>query len=419
MKIKCYDTCSLLMCADNLFSEDEIDGVIIIPSIVLEELENIKSSNSKDPEVKASARELLRKLNQYYGKFKIWIYQDVMTDELIKNGFTLSNDLKIISCAIDIKNHFPKDEVIFITNDLLCKHIALMYLDNVMAINEEKEEDYEGFKEVYLNIDNMANFYSTMNENVFNLLINEYLLIFEEETGKCVDRLRWNGDGYKHLKYDSFRSRFFGPVGPMKDDCYQQLAADSLTNNQITMLKGPAGSGKTYLSLGFLIHKLEKGDIDKIIVFCNTIATKHSAKLGYYPGTRDEKLLDSQIGNLLISKLGGRMIVEEMIAEERLVLLPLSDIRGYDTSGMKAGIYISEAQNMDIELMKLTLQRIGEDSICIIDGDCKTQVDDSHFAGNNNGMRRASKVFRGENIYGEVTLKNIHRSKIALIAEKM
>ena len=79
-----------------------------------------------------------------------------------------------------------------------------------------------------------------------------------------------------------------------------------------------------------------------------------------------------------------------MIKEEKIVLLPLSDIRGYDTSGMKAGIYISEAQNLDIDLMKLTLQRIGEDSICIIDGDAKTQVDDAHFAGSSNGMRRVS-----------------------------
>jgi predicted ribonuclease YlaK len=69
--------------------------------------------------------------------------------------------------------------------------------------------------------------------------------------------------------------------------------------------------------------------------------------------------------------------------------------------------------------MKLTLQRIGDDSICIIDGDCKTQVDDIHFAGSNNGMHRASQVFRGSDIYGEVTLKNIHRSKIALLAENM
>jgi predicted ribonuclease YlaK len=86
---------------------------------------------------------------------------------------------------------------------------------------------------------------------------------------------------------------------------------------------------------------------------------------------------------------------------------------------MRAGIYISEAQNLDVDLMKLTLQRIGEDSICIIDGDCKTQVDDINFAGSNNGMRRASQVFRGHDVYGEVTLRKIHRSQVALIAEDM
>ena len=74
---------------------------------------------------------------------------------------------------------------------------------------------------------------------------------------------------------------------------------------------------------------------------------------------------------------------------------------------MRAGIYISEAQNMTIALMKLALQRIGEDSICIIDGDDQTQVDCIEFSGANNGMKRASKIFRGEKIYGEVELKNI------------
>ena len=55
--------------------------------------------------------------------------------------------------------------------------------------------------------------------------------------------------------------------------------------------------------------------IDKIIIFCNTVATKNSAKLGYLPGTRDEKLLDSQIGNVLISKIGGKIEVERLIDE--------------------------------------------------------------------------------------------------------
>ena len=205
----------------------------------------------------------------------------------------------------------------------------------------------------------------------------------------------------------------------MKDDVYQMLAADSFSRNNITMIKGPAGTGKSYLSLAYLLNQLEYHKIDKIIIFCNTVATKNSARLGFYPGTRDEKLLDSQIGNLLSSKIGDKTEVERLIAEGKLVLLPLSDIRGYDTSGMNAGIYISEAQNMDVSLMKLALQRIGEDSICIIDGDEKTQVDDISFAGNNNGMKRVSKIFRDTDVYGEVELKKIHRSKIAQIAERM
>jgi len=104
-----------------------------------------------------------------------------------------------------------------------------------------------------------------------------------------------------------------------------------------------------------LFSQLERQRIDKIIIFCNTVAAKNSARLGFLPGTRDEKLLDSQIGNLLISKIGGRTEVERLVEEEKLVLLPMSDIRGYDTTGMRAGIYISEAQNLDIPLMKLAL----------------------------------------------------------------
>ena len=97
----------------------------------------------------------------------------------------------------------------------------------------------------------------------------------------------------------------------------------------------------------------------------------------------------------------------------------MSDIRGFDTSGMRAAIYITEAQNLDIELMKLALQRIGDDSICILDGDNQAQVDLSLYAGVNNGMRRVSQVFKGHSFYGEVELKNIHRSKIAKVAENL
>lgn len=415
MKYKCYDTCSLLEQAGHLFNSDEF--TLVISSITLEELESIKTSGNKDPDVKYAARKVLTDMDEHYGAFEIVLYNDSYGDMMMRDGISLSNDAKIIACARHFAAKHPQDEVIFVTNDLICRHIASMYFITEKVI--EEDYDYDGYKEVYLDEDGLIEFYSNQDKNLYDLFINQYLLVYDANSGDCIERLVWTGDGYRRLAYNTFASKWFGDVKPMKGDLYQSLVADSFSNNKITLVKGPAGSGKTYLSLGFLMHKLERNKIDRIIVFCNTVATKNSAKLGFYPGTRDEKLLDSQIGNLLISKFGGRVAVEQMILEEKLVLLPLSDIRGYDTSGMKAGIYISEAQNMDVELMKLTLQRIGEDSICIIDGDCKTQVDDIHFAGSNNGMRRASQVYRGEDIYGEVTLKNIHRSRVAMIAEKM
>lgn len=209
----------------------------------------------------------------------------------------------------------------------------------------------------------------------------------------------------------------FGKVKPI--DPYQELLIDSFNANKLTLVKGTAGTGKSLLSVAYLFKALEEGKIDKIIIFCNTVATAGSAKLGYYPGSRTEKLLDSQIGNFLISKLGARQAVERLLDEQQLVLLPMSDIRGYDTSGMKAGIYITQAQNLNIELLKLALQRIGQDSICILDGDNTNQVDLSIYAGNNNGLKRVSEVFRNQDFYGQIELKIIHRSKIANIANNM
>ena len=108
-----------------------------------------------------------------------------------------------------------------------------------------------------------------------------------------------------------------------------------------------------------------------------------------------------------------------MIYNGKLVLLPVADMRGYDTSGMNAGIYITEAQNTTVDMMKLMLQRLGEDSVLIVDGDDFAQVDLNEYTGNNNGLRRLSEVFRGYDIYGEVKLRTIYRSKIAEIADKM
>ena len=409
---KFYDTCSLLLDANNIFKNKE---KFIISSITLEELEEIKVSSNKDSDIKYAARYVSRELDDHADEYHVHIFKESMLNPIRDRDIPINNDMKILATAIDYQKH--DDDIIFVTNDLALKNIAKLffYSHQITSIKEEDDE-YCGYIDKALNDQAMEEFYSYPTNNYFNANINQYIIVRNQQR-EIVDRKVWTGEGYRNITFESFDSKHFGKIKPL--DVQQQFAADSFTHNKLTLIKGKPGSGKTILALGYLFGQLEKHQIDHIIIFCNTVAAKNSAKLGYYPGSRLEKLLDSQIGNLLASKLGSRMEVERLTNSEELILLPMSDIRGYDTTGMRAGIYISEAQNMDITLMKLALQRIGEDSICIIDGDAKTQVDDIAFAGLNNGMRRVSRVFRGQDFYGEVELKEIHRSTIGKVADKM
>ena len=406
-----YDTCVLLNEGETLFQKDE---PFYISSLTLKELEDIKTSSRKDEDVKYKARKLIRLFQEFPQKFIVVNY-NYKWDKYFKRYPVLTDNTDsriILTALITSKEH----NLIFITEDVCCAQVAKTLGLNVQC-QVERPVEYHGFKEIYYNEAELADFYNNLSSNTQSCLVNEYLIIKDANTKQIIDKYKFTEEGFKPLQYPVFNSRMLGKIKPK--DAYQHLVMDSLLNNKITMIRGSAGTGKSFLALGCLFNLLEKGTIDKIIIFCNTVATMGSAKLGFYPGSRDEKLLDSQIGNFLASKLGDKFIVEQLIQEGKLVLLPMCDIRGYDTTGMKAGIYITEAQNLDIELMKLALQRIGEDSICILDGDSETQVDMTQYAGKNNGLRRVAEVFKGDACFGTITLQQIYRSHIAELAENL
>lgn len=412
---KFFDTCCLISDYKKIFKEEK---TFYISSITLNELENIKSSGTKDEETKYSARQILRFLEANEGSFTIVPYTTDLDKKIEKYKLPLNNDSRIIVSAEEYCG--KGKENVFVTRDLACKYVAKGLEMNV-TIPPKQEEEYCGYVHFKTTEEDLANFYSDVlpnNKNILNLYINQYVLV-EDAEEKIIDSYKWTADGYKKVPYIKVESDEFGKVTPKDNDPYQRLALDCLTSNQLCMLRGPAGSGKSYLAFAYMFDLLEKGKIDKIIVFCNTVATKDSAKLGFYPGDKNQKLLDSQIGNFLVSKLGSITEVEKLIDEGVLMLVPLADCRGMDTSGMNAAIYFTEAQNATIDMMKLMLQRVGSDCYCIIDGDDKTQVDMSTYGGANNGMRRISEVFKGEDYYGEITLQNCYRSKIAARAEMM
>ena len=276
---KFYDTCSLLLKINSLSEEK---NPIIISSITLNELENIKTSYNKDIEIKSAARYILQFLAEHPEAYEIHVFNLDMLNPIIEKGLTITDDTKILATAIDYDKTKHPDETVFVTNDLALSHIANLFFgeDSIESVTEEPEDDYDGFLSVYLDDEEMAELYSNQyKNNKYNLNINQYLII-HDKSGKYVDTLCWTTNGYRNLNYKTFSSQMFGDIKPIKGDVYQAIAADSLINNTITMLKGPAGSGKTMISLAYLFHQMERGKIDKIIVFCNTIATKNSAKLG-------------------------------------------------------------------------------------------------------------------------------------------
>ena len=341
-----------------------------------------------------------------------------MLDPIINADLPISDDMKILATAIDFDNNYHPDEVIFVSNDISLKNIANLFFGNgcIQSIKLTSSY-YSGFKQVNMTEQQMAQYYENLNNNTYNLKTNEYLLIANED-GQIVDSSCWNGQTHRPLKYGNYYSELLGELKPYKNDIYQQLALDSLQNNQMTMICGRPGSGKSLLALSFLFHLLDKGEIDRIIVFCNPVVAKNAAKLGFYPGTVNEKLLSSSVGNILSSKLGSFIIVEKLLREEQLILIPAGDARGYEVPA-NSGVYIMESQNLTKDLMRMLLQRISENCKVIIDGDYKEQVDMDIYAGNNNGMKAVSDVFSGESIYGQVELQKIHRSTIADIADNL
>lgn len=174
------------------------------------------------------------------------------------------------------------------------------------------------------------------------------------------------------------------------------------------------------MAMAYLFNQLEKGYLDKLYLFCNPVAVRGAARLGFYPGTKDDKLLDSAVGNFLTAKIGDRYYVEQLIERGQIILIPMADCRGIDVgTDSHACIYITEAQNMSIDLMKLALQRAGNNCQVILDGDVEAQLDSPEYGGLNNGLRRTSEVFKGTNLFGKVNLKKVYRSRLAAIADEL
>ena len=97
MTYKFYDTSSMLILRDELFEEA---NKFAISSVTLQELENIKTSDNKDSEIKYAARHLLNLLHEFKDNYDVVIFKNNMLEPIAKKNLSISNDMKILACAI-------------------------------------------------------------------------------------------------------------------------------------------------------------------------------------------------------------------------------------------------------------------------------------------------------------------------------
>lgn len=394
------------------------DKNFLISSETLRELENIKNNRNKTEDIRAAARSVTRWLADNYDKYEVINHCDAVYDELCNIGVSYLDDepdIRICGDAWLASKLYPNDEIIFITYDLSCRNIAKNIFGlNVEWFDDNKEDiDYTGFKEISMSDEEMAYFYEHQNENIYDLLVNEYLIV-KDKNNEVVDTYRWDSERFQPLYKKQVKSTYFDKLKPK--DVYQSCVIDSIMNNTITAISAPPGAGKSLLSLMCAMNLIETGKYDRIVILFNATKTKGAFDQGYYSGNAIEKSLQQFLGHMLATKFGDQFGVELLIQQGKIKIVSLADCRGMEVRDNEI-LYMTECQNTTVDLMKIALSRVSAGAKVIIEGDYKTQVDSYLFEGKNNGLRRVIEAFKGREEFGYIELQNIWRSKLAQLAE--
>ena len=404
--MKFYDTNALLELMDDVLIEP-----FVISSVTLEELENIKTSKNKTEETRYKARKVVHLLDENRDKYEVVIYTDSTAERLNIYAIEVTNDSKICACAKEWQRNNHNDELLFVTNDICCRVIA----EDIFCLKVERATStdmdiFKGYKEVFMSDEEMAYFFEHPYENIYSLKVNEYLIISNIQKQNVY---KWNGQEYVLVSPTSFKSKNFGTIKPL--DSIQICACDSIENNQITMLYGKAGSGKTLLPMAYASTMMDKEKYNNITFVYSYDTLKGAKDLGYEKGDHVTKLLNyGAIGGILSSKYGDMYEVERKMDKGELNIIPTAYIRGI--SLQKSIVIVTEAQNLDVYTLKTIIQRCENDCKLIIEGDMIEQKDTNV---SQIGMKRFAEVFGGNETTGIIKLKSNYRSKISELADSM
>lgn len=184
----------------------------------------------------------------------------------------------------------------------------------------------------------------------------------------------------------------------------QKEAKRLIIENQIVIITGRAGCGKSLISAQTALDFMFKKQFDKILVTRAAVEVGHS--LGFLPGGLNEKFnpyLEAFQENLI--KCYDKVKIEELIKDEKVQALPVQFIRGKTIDDV---LVVEEAQNLTKAEMLAIITRLGKNGRIIINGDNEQKDIKDPF----NGLSYIIELSKRISEIKYIKLKHNHRSDL-------
>jgi PhoH-like ATPase len=436
-KLFIIDTNVLLHDYKCIYNFEEND--VIIPIVVLEELDKFKRGNDL---INFHAREFTRELDKLSG--------DLLLTANIPLGENLGN-LHIETgkdFSEKVNQSFPErtaDHRILAISEYVCttnkdKTVVLITKDINLRMKAKSlgiiAQDYENDK--VADIDDLYKGISIM-EGVDQTLISK---LYELPEGVSSEEFRLEKDMKGHQFFimknnGSSALAHYNPVSKnltrvIKQTTYgidprnaeQTFAIEALSNPdiQLVSLTGKAGTGKTLLALAAALQQHKRY---KQIFLARPIVPLANRDLGFLPGDVKEKMdpyMQPLYDNLTVIKHKFShqspefLRINDMMKEDKLVITPLAYIRGRSLSSIF--FIVDEAQNLTPHEIKTIITRAGEGTKMVFTGDIE-QIDSPYLDTASNGLSYLSDKMKNQDIFAHVNLVKGERSFLAELASKL
>ena len=194
----------------------------------------------------------------------------------------------------------------------------------------------------------------------------KYNSISDEDILDIVKSGKTKGDSIKGVLVYSVSGR---PIKSRSEN--QQKLIDAFNKNDMIFAVGPAGTGKTYLSIALAVKALKEKTAKKIIL--SRPAVEAGEKLGFLPGDMKDKI-DPYLQPLYdaLEDMIPAVKLQDMMEKRIIQIAPLAFMRGRTLSD--AVVILDEAQNTTPQQIRMFLTRMGWSTKMIITGDM-TQID--------------------------------------------